>query len=131
MLTRANTPVFLVGALLTAGCASSGESGGTGRDRNLITQTELMEVPHSTIYEAVRALRPRWLQARSGATLRSREPQTAMVYIDGQLRGGLAEMWNLLPTEVSELRYMSASDATTRFGTNHIGGAIVITTRRR
>jgi len=131
MLTRANTPIFLVGALLTAGCASSGESGGTSRDRNLITQTELMEVPHSTIYEAVRALRPRWLQARSGATLRSREPQTAMVYIDGQLRGGLAEMWNLLPTEVSELRYMSASDATTRFGTNHIGGAIVITTRRR
>ncbi len=41
-----------------------------------------MEVPHSTVYKAVRALRPRWLQARSGATLRSRQPQTAMVYID-------------------------------------------------
>ncbi len=90
-----------------------------------------MEVPHSTVYEAVRALRPRWLQARSGATLRSRQPQTAMVYIDGQLRGDLGEMWNLLPTEVSEIRFMSASDATTRFGTNHIGGAIVIMTRRR
>ncbi len=49
---------------------------------DLITSEELMEVPHSTVYEAVRALRPRWLQARSGATLRSRQPQTAMVYID-------------------------------------------------
>ncbi len=89
-----------------------------------------MAVPHSTVYEAVRALRPRWLQARSGASLRSAQRQTAQVYIDGQLRGGLGEMWNLLPTDVQEIRYMSASDATTRFGTNHIGGAIVITTRR-
>ncbi len=89
-----------------------------------------MEVPHSTVYEAVRALRPRWLQARAGATIRERELQTAMVYIDGQLRGGLDEMRALVPIEVGELRFMSASDATTRFGTNHIGGAIVITTRR-
>ena len=90
-----------------------------------------MEVPHSTVYEAVRALRPRWLQARAGATFQNRERQTAMVYIDGQLRGNLSEMWTLLPTEVQEVRFMSAADATTRFGTNHVGGAIVITTRRR
>ena len=124
--------MLLAAALLSTGCASSGQqSGGPARSRDLITSEELMEVPHSTVYEAVRALRPRWLQARSGATLRSRQPQTAMVYIDGQLRGGLGELWNLLPTEVSEIRFMSASDATTRFGTNHIGGAIVIMTRRR
>lgn len=92
-----------------------------------------MAVPHSTVYEAVRALRPRWLQARNSGSLRSLDPdpQTARVYIDGQLRGELNEMWNLLPTEVSEIRFMNASDATTRFGTNHVGGAIVITTRRR
>lgn len=131
MLTRTTTSTILTAVLLSAGCASSGESGSTSRSRDLITQTELMEVPHSTVYEAVRALRPRWLQARAGATFQSRERQTARVYIDGQLRGELGEMWNLLPTEVSEIRFMSASDATTRFGTNHIGGAIVITTRRR
>ncbi len=131
MLIRATTSAIVTMALLSAGCASSGESSGTSRSRNLITEAELMEVPHSTVYEAVRALRPRWLQARAGATFQSREQQTARVYIDGQLRGELGEMWNLLPTEVSEIRFMSASDATTRFGTNHIGGAIVITTRRR
>ncbi len=126
----------IIGALLAAAlflpaCASSGGGGSGGGSRNLLTMQELNEVPFSTVFEAVRALRPRWLQARSGASLRTPEPQTAMVYIDGQLRGGLNEMWNLLPTEVSEIRYMSASDATTRFGTNHVGGAIVITTRRR
>ncbi len=131
MLTRTTTSAVLTAALLSAGCASSGESSGSSRSRNLITETELMEVPHSSLYEAVRALRPRWLQARAGATFSSPQRQTAMVYIDGQLRGGLGEMWNLIPGEVSELQYMSASDATTRFGTNHVGGAIVITTRRR
>ena len=131
MLTRATTSAILTAALLSAGCASSGESSGPSRSRNLITETELMEVPHSSLYEAVRALRPRWLQARAGATFSSPQRQTAMVYIDGQLRGGLGEMWNLIPGEVSEIQYMSASDATTRFGTNHVGGAIVITTRRR
>lgn len=131
MLTRNHLSLLLVVAVVSVGCASSGQSGGPSRARNLITAEELMEVPHSTVYEAVRALRPRWLQARSSASLRSPEPQTARVYIDGQLRGGLREMWNLLPTEISELRFMSAADATTRFGTNHIGGAIVITTRRR
>ncbi len=132
MLTRHHPQLLLTAvALLAVGCASSAESAGASRSRNLITSDELMEVPHSTVFEAVRALRPRWLQARSGASLRSPQPQTARVYIDGQLRGELGEMWNLLPTEVSEIRYMSAADATTRFGTNHIGGAIVITTRRR
>ena len=130
MLARGTTFAVLTAALLLAGCASSGEDSGPGRSRNLITAAELMEVPHSTVYEAVRALRPRWLQARAGATFSSRELQTAMVYIDGQLRGGLDEMHTLVPVEVGELRFMSASDATTRFGTNHIGGAIVITTRR-
>lgn len=131
MVTRAHSTMLLAAVLLSAGCASSGGSGGPNRSRDLITQDELMEVPHSSVYEAVRALRPRWLQARAGATFSSPTQQTAMVYIDGQLRGGLEEMWNLLPTEVDEIRFMSASDATTRFGTNHVGGAIVITTRRR
>ena len=120
----------LTAATVTAACASSGGSGGTtSTSREVITTGELMEIPHGSVYEAVRALRPRWLQARAGASVRSPQRQTAMVYIDGQLRGGLSELWNLLPTEVSEVRYMSASDATTRFGTNHIGGAIVVTTR--
>ena len=90
-----------------------------------------MAVPHSSVFEAVRALRPRWMQARSGATFSSPQRQTPRVYVDGQLRGELDEMWTMLPSEVGEVRFMSASDATTRFGTNHVAGAIVITTRRR
>ena len=90
-----------------------------------------MEVPHNTVFEAVRALRPRWLQARNVASLRSQTRHTPRVYVDGHFRGEVNELSRLVPHEVAEIRFMSASDATTRFGTNHIAGAIVITTRRR
>ena len=116
---------------LSVACASSSESGGASRSRNLITVEELMEVPHSSVYEAVRALRPRWLQARAGASMRSPRRETPRVYMDGQLFGGVDQLWTLLPGEVGELQFLSASDATTRFGTNHFAGAIVVTTRRR
>lgn len=123
--------VGLVVAGVSSACASSGESGGASRSRNLIAAEELMEVPHSSVYEAVRALRPRWLQARAGASMRNPQRETPRVYLDGQLFGGVDQLWTLLPGEVGELRFLSASDATTRFGTNHFAGAIVVTTRRR
>lgn len=117
--------------VLLAACASSGQAGGASRSRDLITAEELMEVPHGSVYEAVRALRPRWLQARAGATMRNPQRETPRVYMDGQPFGGVNELWTLLPGEVGEIRFLSASDATTRFGTNHFAGAIVVTTRRR
>lgn len=131
MLNR-RTLTLVVAALIWSGaCASSGQSGSTSRSRDLITSDELMEVPHNTVFEAVRALRPRWLQARNMASLRSQARHTPRVYVDGHFRGEINELSRLVPHEVAEIRFMSASDATTRFGTNHIAGAIVITTRRR
>lgn len=130
MLTRAHSPLLVAAVLLSTGCASTGESSGAGRSRNLITAEELMAVPHNTTYEAVRALRPRWLLPRSVASLRNQQRHTPRVYVDGQLRGEIEELRRLAPHEVEEIRYMSASDATTRFGTNHIAGAIVVSTWR-
>ena len=130
MLTRSTLPLAMMFVVLSGACRTI-ESGGLRRDRNLITAEELMAVPYSSVFEAVRALRPRWMQARAGLSITNPEQQTAKVYIDGQLRGELDEMRAMQPHEVEEIRFMSASDATTRFGTNHLAGAIVITTRRR
>ena len=131
MSARSLLSLAIVCIVMSTACRTAGASGGPTRDRNLITAEELMAVPHSSVFEAVRALRPRWMQARAGLSLTNPAQQTPRVYIDGQLRGELDEMWTILPGEVQEIRFMSASDATTRFGTNHIAGAIVITTRRR
>ncbi len=122
--------LVVVPLLLPAACVATGGAT-TGGSRNVIPAEELLEFPHNTLFDAVRALRPRWLQGRTGTSLRSPGRQTPRVYVDGQSRGGIGEMRSMLPGEVGTIRFMSPTDATTRFGTNHIAGAIVITTKQR
>ena len=112
---------------LVAGCASSG-AGGEGRarrDPNLITAEELAEYTNLTCYEVVQRLRPRWLQTRGSE-------QNPVVYQDGN-RIGSAEsvLAGMSANAVASLKYLNASDATTRYGTGHLAGAIEITTRGR
>ena len=112
---------------LVAGCASSGAGGEgrTRRDPNLITAEELTEYANLTCYEVVQRIRPRWLQTRGSE-------QNPVVYQDGS-RIGFAE--EVLPgmssNSVASLKYLNASNATTRYGTGHGAGAIEITTRGR
>jgi hypothetical protein len=51
------------------------------------------------------------------------------VYLDGVRVGGLDELRRLRADTVALMEYMSPSDATNRFGTNHDYGAILVTTR--
>ena len=43
-------------------------------------------------------------------------------------RGGVEELRSIRAEHVVEIRYMSASEATTRFGTGYTGGLILVTT---
>ena len=52
-----------------------------------------------------------------------------VVYVDGIREDDFRVMERLRAERVEEIRYMSPSDATNRYGTNHRGGAIIITTK--
>jgi hypothetical protein len=52
-----------------------------------------------------------------------------VVYLDGVRVGTLDELRRLRADAVAEMEYLSPSDATNRFGTNHDTGAILVTTR--
>ena len=111
-----------------AGCASGGGGGeerGPRRDPNMITAEEL--VPHANLncLEAVRQLRPRWLQGRGGMN----DP---VVVQDGNRMGRAVNVLpNIRAGNVESLKYLNARDATTRYGTTVTAGAIEVTTRRR
>lgn len=110
-------------ALGLGGCATSTSGGGGGGgNRNLIGSEELQEVLDLNAYEAVRRLRPAWL--------RSRTTDGPSVYVDGMRGGGMDDLRTLDTADIQEIRFLSASDATTRFGTNNVDGAILVTTRR-
>lgn len=109
-------------------CASGGASGDASASRNVITAEQLSDMPQGSAYDAVQRLRPRWLQGRGISSVRSGAPELAQVYLDGAPMGGLRALHNITINQVEEIRYLDGRDATTRFGTGHGGGAILVST---
>jgi hypothetical protein len=113
-------------ALGTAGCAA-GAGGGTSRPAGAtstrIVRAELEPLGQLSALRAVERLRPNWLRSRSGI-------DTPVLYVDGSRRGNTSDLANLMASEIQQIEYMSASDATNRFGTGHAGGAILVQSLR-
>lgn len=108
-------------------CSTTGE---TRRGSGAITAEELQATAASDCLEAVRTLRPQWLRTRASPTPRDPNP-TPRVIVDGTPRGGINELSLIAASDVESIRYISASDATIRFGTGYPAGAIEVRTRRR
>jgi hypothetical protein len=119
--------IVLALALGLAGCASGG-GGASGAQparrgsSNRIVADELATVPSLDAYQAIERLRPTWLRQRSGTP--------PVVVLDGNRQGGLEVLQSMRATEIQEMQYLDASDATTRFGTGFQGGAILVTSKR-
>lgn len=117
---------FAILAVVLGAAACGG--GGAGRPRprgsaDRITESELEAVYQLTAYEAIQRLRPRWLQTRTG--------DLPTVHVDGAVRsGGREVLASIRASDIQEIQYMNAPDATTRFGTNYISGVILVSTKR-
>ena len=132
MKRRALLPLFsVVLALVLSSCATSGAS--SRGSANSLTAEEIAEFEALTAYEAIEYARPRWLRPRSlraGPTpAMGSDTSGPVVYVDGIRAGPIEELRRLRADRVVVMEYMSPSDATTRFGTNHDLGAILVTTR--
>ena len=99
-----------------------------------MTADEIAEVSALTAYDVVEYARPQWLRPRSlragtTPTMGGSDQAGPVVYLDGVRVGTVAELRRLRADVIAEMEYMSPSDATNRFGTNHDTGAILVTTR--
>jgi hypothetical protein len=121
-----------LGLLLVAGCASAPAAGGAaGRGPlDVITRAELAEpsLTGTTVLEAIRRLRPRFLNER-GAGLHG-EMETAQVSINGSQPGALAELSRIDVADVQEIRYLSTADAGLRFGLKGSMAPVLLVTLR-
>ena len=127
-------PVSTVLALiLLAGCVSgSATSGLQGGERNRISLEEIQTQPSTSAFEIVSRLRPNWLRGHSG-TFRSGSGtgrNSPAVFVDGRPFGALDSLHQFGTEVLQELRFISAPDATTRFGTGDPAGIIEVVTRR-
>ncbi len=121
---------FLVLALALAfgatACASGGGSSRpAGATTNRIVKEELTPLGTINALQAIERLRPRWLQSRAGTG-----GELPVLYVDGARRSNVQDLNSLQAMDIEQMEYMSGSDATTRYGTGHSGGAILVTSIR-
>jgi hypothetical protein len=119
--------IAVLTALGFAACsAGAGRTGGAG-DR--ITREQLEAVDVISTYDAILRLRPAWLQARGSFSI---EGGTGLprVHINDSRAATLDELRSLPSTNVESIQFLSAADATIRFGTGYPGGVIEVRTRR-
>ena len=118
---------------LALGCGSAPVSVVTGAPghRDVLFDAEIRSgvVSGQSAYDLVEHLRPEYLRSRGTNSFRDTTPLRAIVYIDGLKYGSVEQMKTLSAERVFQVQYLSAADATTRFGMDHGGGAILITTR--
>lgn len=111
-------------------CSSPGVQAGRPTTRNVILADDIARVGATNALEAIQRLQPRMLAKQRGPSSINFENQTQIaVYLDGTRFGGIESLSLIQATPILEIRFLSASEATFRFGTGNSGGAIVITTR--
>ena len=131
--------VPILALVLAAACTSNpapGEEGmspaATTRSPNVITAEELDDpvIASLSLYNAIERLRPRFLMTRGAVSSKNVTAGSTHVSVDGGPLVGMEALTRLLPSQVSEVRFLSASDAAQRFGTNAASGAVILVKSR-
>jgi hypothetical protein len=107
---------------------------------NLITEEEIAYQSGAlqTALDVVQRLRPAMLRVRSGSASSSSggmssasdNPTEIAVYFDNQKMNGVRALQDITIAQIKEIRYLSANDATTLFGTGNMAGAIQVISKR-
>lgn len=115
---------------ISASCATGGTYRQTQQsDRSLITREELESIPPMSAFQAVARLRALWLRGYPGTFQGDRARDYPYVFLDGRPHGTLESLHQIGTEVIETIRFLSASDATTRFGTGYPAGIIEIVTR--
>lgn len=123
--------VLILGIALTlAGCASAPAGGGQRSNSAIISRDQLDARSSSNAYEIVQQLHPQWLIPRGQASLSNPQSNQVAVYMDGSRLGGPSQLRGFIGSQLETIQFLDARQATARFGSGHIGGAIVLTQRR-
>jgi len=123
---RISIALALAGAL--AGCASasgSSQNAGPGRNPDVLTAEEIATTDARTAYDAVARLRPRFLIVRGDNHV---APTPLRVIVNDVPHANTDALRAIRADEVIEIRYLSSSEASLRWGTGYPDGALVVRT---
>jgi len=128
------TAILIAALPLAWACSSSGAQPGRTAPRQdpyIITAEELAGANAANLFDAVRQLRPRWLERTSPTTFTVSAEYQIVVYMD-RIRFGDPAMMRSVPVSLPQsVRWLSPSEAQSEFGVGNLQGAIQINTRRQ
>jgi len=129
----ARTGAAAAAFVFVTGCAATTGSRGDGSPAasNLLTRAELASVSANNAYEAIERLRPQWLRPRGPTSVTQPEGDWPLVYMDNVRAGDVSMLPNIPVDDIGEIRFITGSDATTRWGTGVTGGVIEIISLKR
>lgn len=110
------------------GCSSGGGTK-SGSSRDPLKAAEILASGAPTAYEAVQMRRPMWFSSRGLKSSMTSGSRTPLVYMNGMKYGELEALRNIAAESISEVRFITAEDATIQFGTGHSSGVIMVTTK--
>lgn len=118
-------------AVTACGSAPNHTVGAIPGHRDLIVTAEIesYRTAGMTAYDLIAHLRPEYLRNRGTDSIRRTSPPTATVYVNGSTYGEIDALKSIDAGIVTQVQYLSASDATTRFGTDNTGGVILVSTK--
>ena len=124
---RLRVVLVIACAVLLVDCASSGSRGAaSGGSFDVLTAEQIQETSANNLWDAIRTLRPRWLRTRGRTSIIGQGPDEPVVYVSGTRYGSLSALRQMNVNQVRRVEFVDPLDATTRFGTGHAGGAILV-----
>ncbi|MGH7603380.1 MAG: hypothetical protein ACRENK_05190 [Gemmatimonadaceae bacterium] len=127
MLTK-SLMLLIAGASLACAPSSSLQSNSGPRNANVITWEEIADARVSNAYDAVRMLRPAFLQSHGATSLSGADNGFPKVYLNHQLLGDLESLKSLDVGGIREIHYYNGTEAQSRFGLGNVSGAIEVIT---
>ncbi len=128
--------LYLVAVAASIACAS-GTSGPlrtpvVPRKANVLAAAEIIaaHADAMTAYDALARLRPNWMTVHGVSSFDPRANDLAILFVDGQLYGGLNSLRNIPADQKAYFRYYDVTEAGATFGLRGgTGGAIEVRTK--
>ena len=117
------------GCIVAVACGPAPRTAEPTPSRRVLLEDEIRGAQVATAYQIVARLRPEWLRRRGRASVRDPTAGAVIVYLDGMRQGGVSALNAIVAETVLEMEYLNGQEATTRFGTGHGGGVILVRLR--
>lgn len=97
---------------------------------DVITEDQIEKSQAINAYEVIQRLKPNFLASRGPTNFRDASPTLPKVYVNDVLYGDVSTLTTIEATDIAMIRMYQAWEATYKFGTGNMGGAIDVFTKQ-